>query len=150
MPVTEESVIIDRPLREVWEYASEPSNQTVWQSNLAGFELVDAERPQVGARTRGTTRLAGKNFEWTAEYTEWEPPRRASFRSIEAAFDFEGTITAEDVGNDATRVTWRIQTETLGGFFGKLADPVVNRMYARDVRASLENLKEVLESEPQS
>ncbi len=47
---------------------------------------------------------------------------------------------------DASRVTYRVDVPNIGGFFGKLADPVVTRMYARDVRTSLENLKEVLES----
>lgn len=148
MPVTEESIVIDRPRQDVWDFASDPDNQTVWQSNLVRFELVDAERPAVGAKTRGANRVAGKSIEWTAEYTEWDPPRQAAFRSIDAPIEFEGRITAEDVGNQATRVTWRIDAGAFEGFFGKLTDPIVNRMYARDVRASLENLKEVLESEP--
>ena len=32
------------------------------------------------------------------------------------------------------------------GFLGKLADPVVTRMYARDVRRNLAKLKELLEA----
>jgi uncharacterized membrane protein len=148
MPVTEESIVIDRPLQEVWDFASDPDNQTVWQSNLVRYELIDAERPAVGVRTRGANRVAGKSIEWTAEYTEWDPPNRAAYRTIEAPFDLEGALIAEDVGNDATRVTWYLEAETIEGFFGKLTDPIVTRMYARDVRASLENLKEVLESEP--
>lgn len=33
----------------------------------------------------------------------------------------------------------------MSGFFGKLADPVVARMFSRDMRSNLHRLKEVLE-----
>lgn len=33
------------------------------------------------------------------------------------------------------------------GFFGELTDPLVNRMYAKDVHSNLEKLKELLEAE---
>jgi hypothetical protein len=59
---------------------------------------------------------------------------------------FTGSTAVEGVGSDASRVTFRLDVPEIGGFFGKLADPVVTRMYARDVRASLGNLKEILES----
>jgi hypothetical protein len=35
----------------------------------------------------------------------------------------------------------------MGGFFGKLADPLVTRMYAKDVKSNLEKLKDLVEEQ---
>ena len=48
---------------------------------------------------------------------------------------------------DGTRVTVKFEPGSFGGFFGRLADPLVTRMYARDVRGNLETLKDILHSE---
>lgn len=149
MPTTEESIVIDRSVTDVWAFASAPENQSMWQSNIDEFVVLDDGPITVGTKTRGVTKIAGRKLEWTSEYTEWDPPHKASFRSIEAPLDFSGSIRAEEVGDKATRVTWKVEAPEFGGFFGKLADPIVQRMYARDVRASLGNLKEILESEPE-
>jgi len=45
-----------------------------------------------------------------------------------------------------TRISIRQEVAPCGGFFGKLADPLVTRMYSRDVRGNLVTLKDVLES----
>jgi uncharacterized membrane protein len=148
MPVTEESVAIDRPQQEVWDFVDDPSNATMWQSNLEKFEQIDDGPRGVGTKFRGVTKVAGKRIEWTSEATEYDPPNRFAWESIEAPMEFTGSTTVEEVGSEACRVTQRVDVPEIGGFFGKLADPVVTRMYARDVRASLENLKEILESAP--
>lgn len=46
---------------------------------------------------------------------------------------------------DGTHVTFIQDVESLGSFFGRLADPVVTKMYSRDVRSNLENLKVLCE-----
>lgn len=148
MPKTEESVVIDRPIQEVWDFVDDPNNQTMWQSHVERFEQLDGGPRQVGTTFRGVTRVAGQNLEWTAQTTEYEPPRANAFQSIEAPMSFRGSTRLEPVGDDATRVTYLLEADNLGGFFGKLADPIVTRMYSRDVKASLENLKEILESLP--
>ena len=46
---------------------------------------------------------------------------------------------------EGCRVTFEQEVDSLGSFFGKLADPIVTKMYSRDVRGNLENLKILLE-----
>ena len=69
--------------------------------------------------------------------TEWE--------STESPMAFTYSWRYEDA-DGGTKVTLRQDVPSISGFFGKLADPIVTRMYARSVRADLENLKEILES----
>lgn len=142
MPRVEESIQIDRPVEDVFDYVSDPDNQTTIQSNMIEFH---SDGPmEKGTRTEGVTRVAGRKVAWTAEVTEFQRNRRVELRSIDAPMEFHLTWTYEPV-DEGCRVTFEQEIGSLGSFFGKLADPVVTKMYARDVRGNLENLKILLE-----
>lgn len=143
MPTVKESIRIDRPVEEVFAYATDPAHQTLIASNLIDFEL-DRDRMEKGARASGTTRVAGKRVEWTSEVTEYHEGRRVEIRSVDAPMRFHITWTYEPDG-DGTLVTFEQEAGELGGFFGRIADPVVTKMYSRDLRGNLENLKILLE-----
>jgi uncharacterized membrane protein len=145
MPSISQSITIDRPRAEVFAWMQDPANQPMFQSNLIAYERLDDGPIDKGSRVRGETRVAGRTIEWTSEFTEYDEPNMAAFRSIEAPMEFEGTYTYEDAG-EGTKVTYDFQVSGIGGFFGKLTDPIVTKMYERDVRSNLENLKEILET----
>jgi uncharacterized protein YndB with AHSA1/START domain len=144
MPEFHSSVTINRPREEVFAYLVDPGNQTVWQSGLVEFESDRAGQPEVGDRARGTIKVAGRKVRWVSETTEMQPPERFAFRSVEAPFPFDVSYTLVD-HDGATEVRNDGSTESMGGFFGKLADPVVARMYQRDMDSNLANLKLILE-----
>ena len=137
------AVTINRPPEEVHRYLTDAELIPVWQSSLQDFEADWDDDPKVGDRSRGTVKVAGKKVRSVTEVTEVGPERLA-FRSVEAPFSFEMSYTATDRGGQ-TEVVHEGTTESLGGFFGKLADPIVARMYQRDVESNLENLKALLE-----
>jgi len=143
MPEFRSTVTINRPREEVFDYLTDPETQTTWQSGLQEFE-ADSKEPQVGDRARGTLKVAGKKVRWEAETAEVERPGRVAYRSVEAPFPFELSFTLVDRGG-STEVTHEGSTESMGGFFGKLADPLVARMYQRDMDSNLANLKAILE-----
>lgn len=144
MPEINESVRIGRPLADVFAYATDPDNQTTIASNITEYET---DGPiQKGTKARGVTRVAGKRVEWTAEFTEFDEPNHVEIRSVEAPMGFRIRWDYEDVDGD-TQVSFHQEVDELGGFFGRLGDAVVTKMYSRDVKANLENLKTLLESE---
>ncbi len=145
MPVVDESIVIDRPREEVWEFATAPENIVLTSSNLVEFEQITDGPIGEGTRFRGVTKVAGKQVEWTSEVTQHDPPSVFAQRSVESDIPFTIEITYEDA-DGATKVSWHQESDSFGGFFGKLADPIVNRMYTKDVRSNLENMKEVLEA----
>jgi uncharacterized membrane protein len=150
MPVVEESVFIARPPEEVFDYLSRADNLPVWDSSIVQAEQVGADPVGVGTRWRGTSKILGRRFEWTTELTEFDRPRRNSSRSVEGKLQFTVTILLEPaVGG--TRFTYRVDAASgLGGVFGRLADPIVERAQARTVRANLETLAELLAKNPDS
>lgn len=137
-------VTINRPREEVFAYLTDPANQTVWQSGLQEFDADWQDDPKVGDRARGTIKVAGKKIRWETETAEVQRPERFSFRSVEAPFSFEMSYTLVDRGG-STELAHDGHTGSLGGFFGKLADPLVARMYQRDMESNLNNLKALLE-----
>jgi uncharacterized membrane protein len=142
MPHIEESIHISRPVAEVFAFATDPANQLLINTNMVAY---DSDGPmQKGTHTSGAAKVAGKRISWTSEVTEYEQDRRVELRSIDAPMDFHISWLYEPDG-DGTQVRFVQEVDSLGGFFGRLSDPVVTRMYSGDVRSNLENLKILLE-----
>jgi uncharacterized protein YndB with AHSA1/START domain len=148
MPTIETSTVIARPVTEVWDFISDPTNHSVWDAAQLGTVQLTDGPVGVGTRWQGATRVLGKRFEWTFEFTEYEPYRRRVTTSVAGTRpSFTTCITAEPDG-DKTLLTFRATAESgLGGVFGRLADPIVERAYTRTLTASLDNLADVLTTE---
>jgi uncharacterized protein YndB with AHSA1/START domain len=144
MPEFHSNITVDKPREEVFTYLADPETQTIWQSGLQEFDADWKDEPHVGDRARGTVKVAGKKVRWEAEVTEAKRPERIAFRSVEAPFPFEISYTLVESGG-STEIRHDGSTEALGGFFGKLADPLVAHMYQRDMNSNLANLKAILE-----
>jgi uncharacterized membrane protein len=142
VPHIEEHIHIDRPVPDVFAFATDPDNQTLIASNMVRYDMDGAMRK--GARAEGATKVAGRKVEWTSEVAEFEQDRRVEIRSIEAPMDFHITWSY-DADGEGTRVGFVQDVPSIGGFFGKLGDGLVTKMYSRDVRANLENLKVLCE-----
>ena len=146
MPVVDDSIIINRPRNVVFAFATDPESIPLYSSNLIEFEQVTEGPVGKGTRNRGSVKVAGKRIDFLSEVVEFEEGGRLGSRSIESPIPFELDLTYEDA-EGGTKVSWHQESPGFGGFFGKLTDPLVNRMYAKDVRSNLEKLKEILEDE---
>ena len=144
MLTVEESIVIDRPREEVYGFFTDPDNVPVYCSNVVEYELVEGDRDKVGRRCRGTARVAGRRVEFQDEIVEMEEGRRSRLVSEDATIPYTLELRYAEEGT-GTKVTWHQEMESLKGLF-KFADPIVLRMYGRDVRANLENAKTLLES----
>lgn len=145
MPTIKESIVIDRSREDVRAFLKQPDLMPMWQSHLTEFAQLDDGEPGKGTRHSGVVRVAGRRVEWTSEITEWDPVDFYEYRSIESPFEWHTRYTFEEEGG-GTRVTFDQEIAEVGGFFGKLADTLVTRMYTRDIKANLETLRDLLES----
>jgi uncharacterized protein YndB with AHSA1/START domain len=146
MAVVEESVVIPRTPQEVFDYVVDAEHLPSWDNSVVEAAWEGASTAGVGARVRGVSKILGRRFPWVTEFTEYEPPRRVAYRSVEGPVHFTITERLEpEDGGAATRFTWRVDADPgLGGVFGRLADPLVERAQARTVRNNLETLAEIL------
>lgn len=143
----EESIVIDGPRKEVWEQATDPASRPLWMTNVLEYEADREGRPEPGDRARVVSKVAGRRIESVDQVTEATPGESYAFEGVEGPFDYAFTWRFEDTDGGGTRLTIRGETPGLGGVFGKLGDPLVVRMFSRDVRGNLENLKTLIEAE---
>ncbi len=144
MLTVEESIVIDKPRMEVWAFLIDPENVPVYNGNIVAYDLVAGEKDQVGRRCHGVVKVAGRRLELNDELVEAEPGLIGKLVAEDATVPYTLTVTYADEG-EGTRVTWRQEVESLKGLF-KYADPLVMKLYSRDVRANLEKAKTILES----
>ena len=144
MAKMEASVLINRPVEEVFEFLSDVGNWPQWNSTMSEAEQTSEDPVAVGATARGVSEFLGQRIEWTSEVTEYEPNRKVKLRIISGPMLMEQSLTFEPV-EGATRLTMAGEGE-FGGLF-KLAQPVVNRSMKKQSEANLANLKDILEAE---
>ncbi|HME48085.1 SRPBCC family protein [Mycobacterium sp.] len=144
MPASEASVVIARPVAEAWDYIISADRLAVWEPAVVEAEQITQGPVAVGTRWSGKSSLLGVKFSWVGEFTEVDVNKGTAFRSIESKLVFSNATRFEEA-EGGTRFTYRMESESgLGGIFGKLADPLVNMAYGRALRASLENLADIL------
>jgi uncharacterized membrane protein len=144
MVKVETSVVINRPIGEVFEFVVNPESGPQWESWLLEARKTSRGPMGVGATWQEVRQFLGRRIESTNEVTEYEPNKRFWFKSASGPFPVEGGYTFEPI-EGGTRVTVTGQGDT-GGFF-KLADPIVARMVKRQIEADSANLKEFLEAQ---
>ena len=146
MAVVEESIVIPRPPEEVFGYVADAEHLPSWDNSIVEAGWDGPHEPSVGSRVHGTSKILGRRFHWVSEFTEVEPARLLRFQSVDGPMRFVITELLEpEDGGRATRFTWRVDADPgLGGVFGRLADPLVERAQGRTVRNNLETLAEIL------
>jgi uncharacterized protein YndB with AHSA1/START domain len=138
----EASVVINRPIDEVFAYVMDVGNWTEW-AGLPEAERTSEGPVGVGTTFQGVSQFLGQRGEWTSEVTEYEPNRKMEQKITWGPMSIQQSVTCEPV-EGGTRFTMVSKGET-GGIF-KLAEPVVNRMMQRQLESNLANLKDILEA----
>ena len=78
----------------------------------------------------------GKHLEWATEMTEFQPPTRITYTSVEGQISFAVTNVLEPVAG-GTRLTYRVDTGSgLRGAFARLAEPFIAIAQTRTLRAN--------------
>lgn len=139
----EESVIVQRPIDEVFAYFTDPATLPEWQASALEAQLQGEGPMRAGSRAVETRKFLGRKMESTMEVLEYEPPRRFTIKASSGPVPFQVTsdLSEEDGG---TLVRSVVEGEP-GGFF-RLAEPLVVRAVERELRNNLATLKDVLES----
>jgi uncharacterized protein YndB with AHSA1/START domain len=143
----EKSVVIKRPLEEVFAYVAKGENWSEWAT-----ELVESTKTSEGPLGVGTTymhvaQMLGRRIENGYEVTEYEPNNRFSMKSTSGPIPADVALTVDSADGGA-RLDLNVHAE-IGGFF-KLGEPVIARMMDRQQDANLANLKDLLEAQAEA
>ncbi len=143
MAKLEISIVINRPVEEVFAFLSNPENGPKWSSGGAEVKKTLEGPIGVGATYRSVRTFLGQRIEGENEVTEYEPNRSYATKSKSGPFPIQGRVTFERV-EGGTRVSGTLVGEP-SGFF-KLAEPLLVSMFKRQFEADLANLKDLMEA----
>lgn len=144
MQTFETSVLINRPVEEVFAFVADYDTHVQWQSGVLEAEITSEGPPEVGSQYKYVMQLVGRRLDTAGEITVFEPPKRQGWKATSGPFPMEGEFSF-DGADGGTNVTLHVEAEA-GGFF-KLAEPLVIRMVRRQFETSLNNLKDLMEAE---
>lgn len=142
MITVEKSVIINRPVAEVFAFVTNEENTTKWQ---AGVESTQDEGPsnQVGSRYTEVRKFMGREMKTTLELTAFEPNAKWGAKVVKGPVPYEVVSLFEAVG-DGTKVTNRVEGEPTGFF--KVAEGMVTSQLEKTLEEDFQRLKALLES----
>ena len=123
----EDSVVIERPIEDVFAYVADQTNAPHWQAGLVEVRRTTDGPIGVGARHTALRSFMGRRMELTNEYVTFEPNREITFLgasgplTVQASYLFEATT-------EGVRLTSRVLMQA-GGLFR-----VAERLIAADLR----------------
>ena len=135
---------IDRPPKDVAGFATDPANDPVWIGGIVEAALLTEPPIGDGAKVRRLAKFLGKRIEYVTEVTGFDPGRSLAMHSISGPFPMAIRYEFEETER-GTRMRIRNQGQAAGFF--KLAEPLLARAIARNVRKDLAALKGLLETD---
>ena len=137
-------IVIDRPVADVWAYASDPSNAPTWYANIRSARWRTAPPLAIGSQFDFVAAFLGRQLAYTYEVVELVPQQRLRMRTSDGPFPMETQYEWEPEGPGRTRMTLRNRGRPSG--FASIAAPVLTQAMRRANRDDLARLKAVLEA----
>ena len=142
MARVENSVVINRPVEEVFAFMSDVEKAALYESGVEERVLTSEGPMGVGSTGRDISRFLGRRMEYTPEVIGYEPGK---LLEMSTDMPFEMTIRYEFEDADGGTLA-RIRVQGEGSGFYRLAAPLLARMVKRNVSSDLRTLKRLLES----
>ena len=135
-------VLVSRPMDEVFAFVEDARNRPLWDDSVISEELTSPEPIRVGTTVRTRLRSMGREYEYTWEVREHQPPNRMTIESTSGPFP---TTLAFGLGEEpgGTRVGFSITGRPSG--FLRLMQPLIARSTQANLDRAFPRLKQVLE-----
>lgn len=139
-----ESVLIDRPVEDVWRFITDISNGPEWDK-----DVIEWRQTSTGPLGVGTTLSAvHRRLTYSESVAEYEPNQKFSLQITSGpAKGTIGTLSVVDTGGK-TKLT-ESSDYRFSGFY-KLVGPFLTRTARKETASRVGNVKRILESEAPS
>ena len=137
----EGAILINRPVKEVFDFVADSRNEPSFNSAMTGVELLTPL--PIGRGTRFRARMGRAGTQMLVELTEFDRPHRLGSRTTSSMMDTSGALTFAADG-DGTVMSWDWQVHPkgwlrlLGPVFGPLGGRMERRIWA-SLKRHLEN-----------
>ena len=137
----EKSIIINKPVKEVFTFVYAEGNYTKIQPDVT--EVIEhGPRNTVGSSYTEVRKFMGQEMRTTIELTAFEPNVKSVGKVIKGPVFYELTVSYE-ASNGGTRYTTKITGETKGFF--KIAENLVVSQLEKTIAGNNQRLKDLLE-----
>ena len=146
MQTVEDRIHIRAPQAALFDLAQDYGLRLKWDPFLRAMRFLDGAReaaPGVRVWVRAWTGLT-----MTVEYVTVNRPHVVAMRMLEGPFfflQFAGSWRFEAVSDTGTEVVFRYAFQTRWAWLRWLLDPVIRRVFRRDIRGRLRGLKRAAE-----
>ena len=138
-----ESVVIERPVAEVFTFAGTYENDPRWRAGVLEMRQDPPGSPSIGTMTREVMRVFGRRQVTVAKIVEYEPNEMAAFESVEGPVPVRG-YRAFEATDGGTRFTYELSAEPRPLY--RLIAPILVAGLRRQVSGDLQKLKALLEA----
>ncbi len=141
---TEHSVIIRRPVADVFAFVADLSNEQRWQPEIKEVTVTSPGPLQAGSTFREVRHTLGQEFVWDMRVTDYAAPSRICIASEGAATPYRGCRLFDPVPS-GTRVTE--QSEVRLPLALRPLTPLLARLARRPIADAYARLKALLEEQ---
>jgi len=138
------SIVIERPIEEVFDFVADERNEPKYNSALLRSEKVTDGPIGLGTKFSASHKQGRRALDMDIQLTGYERPTRLASTTRMSMFDTEGELTFEPVRTGSTTLRWEWDLHFKGA--AKLLAPVAGLIGRRSERACWEGLKRHLES----
>ena len=138
----ENSVVIDQPIKKVFEFVTNFENNPIWQTDILEIQMTSEGPVRPGSTYRCVNRFMGKRFETESRITGYVPETLCSFKIASGDITGESNFLFKAV-NGGTRFTTVAELDL--GFF-KFAKMIVQHKINRQLKNDMSTLKKILEN----
>lgn len=143
--LTESKVVINKPVKEVWDFFKNPDNLKRWLSGFQKFEHVSGVPGTVGAKAKHHFLERGIELVFSGELTEVVPEKRIIGVLDSSMMLNEVTNSFNDLGNGHTEVSLSSDAQ-FKGFLWKQMGALMKGEFKKRQEKDLQTLKQVLEN----
>ncbi len=144
--LTQTTVIINKPIKEVWEFFKNPENLNLWLGGFQRFEQVSGIPGTVGAKATHKLIEKGKELVLDQEMMEVIPEKKLLGTLGSPMMVNTVTNYFNDLGNNKTEYSLSSDTQ-FKGFFWKQVGPLMKGEFKKRQESDLQKLKQVLENQ---
>jgi uncharacterized protein YndB with AHSA1/START domain len=144
MITRETSIVINRPVGQVFAALTDTKNQPRWDTGLIEARLTPDGPVSVGTKITEVRKFMGRTSENTGEVIEFEPNTKITRKSVDMPMSIVGTVTFAAT-SEGTNVNWKWDLQVKGLF--SLAGPMMANSMKKGSEISLRGLKDMLESQ---
>ena len=139
----EKSIIIQRPVEEVFAFVDDQRNGPQWQDGLLEVRRTTEGPIGVGTRHIAVRAFMDQRIEVNNEYIEHEPNRLIRFKSTSGPLPFQFAYLTEPAAT-GTQLTSVMEMQPEG--LSEQAEEEMSISLSREMEAALSKLKALLES----